>query len=86
MLQRRETYASNLLVECQETTSDAHVTRDLESHAAENEHLLTGVGVECRIISLLGLPKLVFRQPGDTLTSLVLLNNTFSLIKFLAGF
>ena len=48
-----------LPVEGHHAARDGHVHRHLGRHAAKQEHLLPGVGMEGRVIQVLGIPYLL---------------------------
>lgn len=51
-------------VEGEHAASDGHVHGHLSGHAADHDHLLARVGVEGRVVHVLGPPQLVLRQAG----------------------
>lgn len=48
-----------LPVELQHEAGDGHASRDLEGHAADEVHALARVGVEGRVVQLLGVVELL---------------------------
>lgn len=51
-------------IELEHEACDDHATRDLEGHAPNDVHLVTGVRVEGRVIELLGIQQLLTRSSG----------------------
>lgn len=55
-----------LLVERHHAPGDGHVHGDLRRHAADQDHLFSGVGMEGRVEHILGPPQLILGQArGD---------------------
>lgn len=46
-------------VELQHEAGDGHASRDLERHAADEVHAVSGVGVESRVVQLFGIVELL---------------------------
>lgn len=51
-----------LLVKGHHAPSNGHVHRNLRRHAADQDHLLAGVGMESRIENIFSFPQFIFRQ------------------------
>lgn len=58
------TYSKNKfsLVKCHHASSDRHVHWNLRWHAADQDHLLPGIGMESRVKDIFGSPQLILSQ------------------------
>lgn len=64
ILQCSEMQLALLPVELQHEAGDGHASRDLEGHAADEVHAVSGVGVEGRVVQLLGVVELFLCGAG----------------------